>query len=54
MSMHMLSSDTLERKVPLQITNGCEPPCGSWELNSGPLREQSVPLTAPERQGFEE
>jgi hypothetical protein len=26
------------------ITDGCEPPCGCWELNSGPLEEQSVPL----------
>jgi hypothetical protein len=24
------------------ITDGCEPPCGFWELNSGPLEEQSV------------
>jgi hypothetical protein len=24
------------------ITDGCEPPCGCWELNSGPLEEQSV------------
>jgi hypothetical protein len=30
----LLSSDTPE--------DGCEPP---WELNSGPLEEQSVPLT---------
>jgi hypothetical protein len=22
------------------ITDGCEPPCGCWELNSGPLEEQ--------------
>jgi hypothetical protein len=28
------------------ITDGCEPPCGCWELNSGPLEEQSVFLTA--------
>jgi hypothetical protein len=21
------------------ITDGCEPPCGGWELNSGPLGE---------------
>jgi hypothetical protein len=28
------------------ITDGCEPPCGCWELNSGPLEEQSVLLTA--------
>ena len=26
-------------------THGCEPPCGCWELNSGPLEEQSVLLT---------
>jgi hypothetical protein len=28
------------------ITDGCEPPCVCWELNSGPLEEQSVLLTA--------
>jgi hypothetical protein len=28
------------------IIDGCEPPCGCWELNSGPLEEQSVFLTA--------
>jgi hypothetical protein len=28
------------------ITDGCEPPSGSWELNSGPLEEQSVLLTS--------
>ena len=27
------------------ITDGCEPPCGHWELNSRPLDEQSVLLT---------
>jgi hypothetical protein len=26
------------------ITDGCEPPRGSWELNSGPLKEQPVLL----------
>jgi hypothetical protein len=25
--------------------DGCEPPCGCWELNSVPLEEQSVLLT---------
>jgi hypothetical protein len=25
---------------------GCEPPCGCWDLNSGPSEEQSVRLTA--------
>ena len=27
------------------MTDGCEPPCCCWELNSGPLEEQSVLLT---------
>jgi hypothetical protein len=25
--------------------DGCEPPCGCWDLNSGPSGEQSVLLT---------
>jgi hypothetical protein len=28
------------------ITDGCEPPCGCWDLNLRPLEEQSVLLTA--------
>jgi hypothetical protein len=33
------------------ITDGCEPPCGCWELNSGPSEEQSVLLpTEPSHQ----
>jgi hypothetical protein len=28
------------------ITDGCEPLCGYWDLNSEPLEEQSVLLTA--------
>jgi hypothetical protein len=28
------------------ITDGCEPPHGCWNLNLGPLEEQSVLLTA--------
>jgi hypothetical protein len=27
------------------IAGGYEPPCGFWELNSGPIEEQSVLLT---------
>ena len=27
------------------VIDGCEPPCGCWELNSGPLEEQPVLLT---------
>ena len=29
----------------MPITDGCETPCGRWELNSGPLEDQSVLLT---------
>jgi hypothetical protein len=33
------------------VTDGCEPPCGCWDLNSGPPEEQSVLLPAePSRQ----
>jgi hypothetical protein len=28
------------------ITDGYEPPCAGWKLNSGPLEEQSVLLNA--------
>jgi hypothetical protein len=28
------------------ITDGCELPCGCWELNSGPEEEQPVLLTS--------
>ena len=27
------------------VTDGCELPCGCWDLNSGPLEEQSGALT---------
>jgi hypothetical protein len=40
-----LSSDTPERASDF-ITGGCEPPCGCWDLNLGPLEEQSALLTA--------
>jgi len=33
-----------QKRAPDFITDGCEPPCGCWELNSGPLEEQSVLL----------
>ena len=28
------------------ITDGCKPPCGCWELNSGPPEKQRVLLTS--------
>lgn len=37
---------THQKRAPDPITDGCEPPCGCWELNSGPLEEQSVPLSS--------
>jgi hypothetical protein len=44
MSTLLLSLDTPERALDPDI-DGCEPPCGCWNLNSGPLEEQSVLLT---------
>jgi hypothetical protein len=35
-----------QRKASSLIIHSCEPLCGFWELNSGPLKEQSVPLAA--------
>ena len=35
-----------QKKAADLITDGCEPPCGCWELNSGPLEEVSMFLTA--------
>ena len=48
---------TGQKKAPDLITDGCEPPCGCWELNSGPLEEQAMLLTTepslqPERKSF--
>ena len=40
-----LSSDTHQKSALDPITDGCEPPCSCWELNSGPLEEQLVLLT---------
>jgi hypothetical protein len=31
-------------QIPLQMVH-CEPPCGCWDLNSGPSEKQSVLLT---------
>ena len=28
------------------VTDSCEPPCGCWELNLGPLEEQPVLIDA--------
>ena len=39
-----LSSDTPEEGIRFRY-GWCEPPCGCWDLNSGPLEEQLPPLT---------
>jgi hypothetical protein len=34
-----------QKKASDSLIDGCEPPCGCWELNSEPLEDQSVLLT---------
>jgi len=46
MWVHCHSLHAHQKRTSDPITDGCEPPCGCWELNSGPLEEQSVLLTA--------
>ena len=49
--MHCNYLQTHWKRASDPITDVCEPPCGCLELNSGPLEEQSVLLTAePSRQ----
>ena len=36
---------THQKRASDPITDGCEPPCGCWELNLHPLEDQSVLLT---------
>jgi hypothetical protein len=37
---------TYQKRASDPIADGCEPPCGCWELNSGTLEELSVLSTA--------
>jgi len=41
---HCCCPQTHQRRASDPITDGCEPPCGCWDLNSRPLEEQSVLL----------
>ncbi|KAL6079823.1 hypothetical protein STEG23_033914 [Scotinomys teguina] len=36
------SKTTGQKRAPDLAINGCEPLCGYWELNSGPLEEQLI------------
>jgi len=44
--VHYICLQTHQKRVLDLITDGCEPPCGCWDLNSGPSKEQSVLLSA--------
>jgi hypothetical protein len=44
--VHCSCLQTHQKKASDLITDGCEPSCGCWDLNSGPSEEQSVLLTA--------
>jgi hypothetical protein len=48
MYMNSLSACTSEckKRASDHIIDGFEPPCGGWELNSGPSEEQPVLLTS--------
>jgi hypothetical protein len=45
MYLHYSCLQTHQKRESDLITDGCEPPCGCWDLNSGPSEEQSVLLT---------
>ena len=47
MYMSALSACTsaCQKRASDPITDGCEPSCGCWDLNSGPLEKQLVLLT---------
>jgi hypothetical protein len=45
MWVHCSCLQTHQKRASDPITGGCEPLCGCWKLNSGPLEEQSVLLT---------
>ena len=44
--VHCSCLQTHQKRASDLITDGCEPPCGCWDLNSKPLEKQSVLLTA--------
>jgi hypothetical protein len=44
--VHCSCLQTPQKSALDPITDGCEPPCGCWELNPEPLEEQSVFLTS--------
>jgi hypothetical protein len=45
MQVHCSCLQTHQKRESDLVTDGCEPPCGCWDLNSGPSEEQSGALT---------
>jgi hypothetical protein len=43
--IHCSCLQTHQKRASDFITDGCELPCGCWDLNTGPSEEQSVLLT---------
>jgi hypothetical protein len=43
--VHCSCLQTLQKRESDLVTDGCEPPCGCWDLNSWPSEEQSGALT---------
>jgi hypothetical protein len=43
--VHSSCLQTHQKRASDPITDGCEPPCVYWDLNSGPLEKQPVLLT---------
>jgi hypothetical protein len=41
---------THQKRASAPITDGCEPPCGCWELNSGALEAMSPTLNVISKQ----
>ena len=39
-------TSTGQKRASDPLVDGCEPPCGCWELNSGSLVKRTVLLTA--------
>jgi hypothetical protein len=44
--VHRRCLQTHQKRASDPVTDGCEPPCGCWELNSGSLEEQSLLFTS--------
>jgi hypothetical protein len=45
MYVHCSCLQTLQKRASDLVTDGCEPPCGCWDLNFRPSEEQSGALT---------